>query len=392
MMKALFLGAGASYEVGMPLVLEFTNILKRVILKRINTNLFNFKGDEELKSKFISLLMDPDMNYEQVVMQLEKLYLNCEPEKRDSVHGVVIQLIETIQLLLLEEQSLTKNLLAEKIKCYYGLTEYVSKTEPTFVYSLNHDVVFEEICSFLKIPLADGFYNDSKKFGHIAPFASISSGELEEGKLNFFEGSSQGINLIKLHGSLDIFAIEDMNYFIKARGLGKYIGAHIDAVLSVEKANNIICDRDQYRITNELTVEDETGEVQFLRRSLLSGGHKFKSEMSQIAPIAFLEYFNESLSEIHELTIIGYSFGDLHINNILEEWTSTKGKLIKVFDPYMSKIPECICKNKTEVKVYNGGFTDFCLMWDSSKESYSTKSMRDALNIVRNDLKLRREK
>ncbi|ENN6197122.1 hypothetical protein AB9W56_003528 [Vibrio vulnificus] len=393
-MKALFLGAGASYEVGMPLVWEFTNVLRRVVLKRIDTNLFNFKNDLELENEFISLFENHDLHYEQIVAHLEDLYLSSRSDiyKRDVVHGIIIQLIETIQLLLLEDHSLIKELLTHRIKDYYGLKEYLSKREPTFVYSLNHDVVFEEVCTYLSLPFSDGFYDDSRGFENVAPFSSISSKQLESGELNFFKGNTLGFNLVKLHGSLDIFAIEDMDYFIKARALGQYVGGHIDSIVSIEKTNALICHRDHYRVTNELTVEDDAGEIQFLRRSLLSGGYKFKDEVSQIAPTALLDYFKQSLNQISELTVIGYSFGDVHINDILGAWASKPGKLVRVFDPYMTEIPDCLGEHDVEVQIINGGFTDFCLMYDSSKESYQNKSMRDALDTVRLGLKHRREK
>ena len=345
-----------------------------------------------MKNEFISLFENHDLHYEQIVAHLEDIYLNSRGnvDKRDAVHDIIIQLIETIQLLLLEDQSLIKELLTHRIKNYYGLKEYLSKREPTLVCSLNHDVVFEEVCTYLSIPFSDGFYDDYRGFGNVAPFSSISSKQLESGEFNFFKGSSLGFNLVKLHGSLDIFAIEDMDYFIKAKALGQYVGGHIDSIISIEKANSLICHRDQYRMTNELTVEDDTGEIQFLRRSLLSGGHKFKNEMSQIAPATLLDYFKKSLNEIIELTVIGYSFGDEHINDILSAWASKSGKLVQVFDPYMTEIPDCLVGHDVEVQILNGGFTDFCLMYDSSEESYQNKSLRDALDTVRLGLKQRR--
>lgn len=392
-MKALFLGAGASYEVGMPLVWEFTNVLRSVVLQQIDSKLFNFEKHPEIKLHLISLFMDQHLHYEQVVSELESLYLQSrsQPSKRDAIYGVVIQLIETIQLLLLGDQEKTIKLLSERIKHYYGLRNFVSQDEPTFVYSLNHDVVFEEICSFLKIPLSDGFYDKPKKLSNIAPFASISTSELESGNLNFFQASECGFNLIKLHGSLDIFAIEDMNYFIKARGTGADIGSHLEAVLSVEKENRRVCARDQYRTTNELTVEDENGEIQFLRRSLLSGGHKFELEMSQIAPVAYLDIFKKSILSVHELTVIGYSFGDSHINSVLVEWLGGRGKTVIIFDPYLQEVPECIKEFSHKVTIHNGGFSDFCLQHDSSRESFSSTSMRKALDVLRTGLKERRE-
>ena len=45
-------------------------------------------------------------------------------------------------------------------------------------------------------------------------------------------------------------------------------------------------------MVNELTVYDNKNMLQFLRRSLLSGEHKFDKQMQQIIPKEFLEIFN----------------------------------------------------------------------------------------------------
>lgn len=393
-MRALFLGAGASYEVGMPLVWEFTETLRSNILKRIDTNLFNFKGSRNLKLQFISILSDQKLHYEQMVAKLEKLYLDLRtsPDERDIVHGLITQLTECIQLLLLEDQQLIKGLLQDRIKSYYGLTSFIMQNSPTYVYSLNHDVVFEEVCSYLGIPLKDGFFDDSRKYGHIAPFYSVSVEQLKNGNLNLFTEKDTGINLIKLHGSLDIFGVEDMKFFLKVKGSGACVGSHIEAATEVEKHSQAISIRDQHRTTNELCVEDSDGEIQFLRRSLLSGGNKFKGEISQIAPVALLNKFRDSLPLIRELTVIGYSFGDAHINKILYDWMVQSHGKSTIYDPYMKNVPTIFDGYESQVKIMNAGFTDFCLHWDSSQESYSSRTMRDALELVRQNLKKRREK
>jgi len=51
---------------------------------------------------------------------------------------------------------------------------------------------------------------------------------------------------------------------------------------------------------------DDKGELQFLRRSLLSGGHKFSDKFEQIAPIELFEEFKTRIQFIKELIVIGY--------------------------------------------------------------------------------------
>ena len=84
------------------------------------------------------------------------------------------------------------------------------------------------------------------------------------------------------------------------------------------------------------------GELQFLRRSLLSGAHKFKKKFDQIIPIALLTFFKQQLMKINKLAVVGYSFGDSHINETMKEWLKDKSKTIEVYDPYKKTTPEGI--------------------------------------------------
>ena len=156
-MQGVFLGAGASYEVGMPLVWEFSQTLRENILKRLDSKLFNFESDGELKSFFIEILSDESIHYEQVVGLLEKRHIEDRTNSQ-KIHGVIVQLIECIQLLLLEEQSNTLKFLSEKIKDYYGISSLIKNEGVINIFSLNHDIVFEEILDYYKIPYKDGFY------------------------------------------------------------------------------------------------------------------------------------------------------------------------------------------------------------------------------------------
>lgn len=94
-MKGIFLGAGASYEVGMPLVWEFTNTLRKNVLKRLDSKLFNFDQQPSFKHRFIDLLSKEDSHYEEVVGELEKIYL-AERTLSQLAHGTLMQLIECI--------------------------------------------------------------------------------------------------------------------------------------------------------------------------------------------------------------------------------------------------------------------------------------------------------
>lgn len=391
MQKGLFLGAGASYEVGMPLVWEFSNTLKINVLKRLDTKLFNFESDASLKDTLINLLSDQNMHYENVVGELEKLYLQ-NPTGNAPIYHVLIQLIECIQLLLLEEQMNTLKFLGEKVKDYYGLKYLVEEQGVLNVFSLNHDVVFEEICDYYDIPYRDGFFALENKYKTVANFKVITKDQLESGQINLFPSDMSGLNLIKLHGSLDMFAAEDKMLFLKATGDGKHIGSHFYEIRKIEDHNLNVCTHDGIRTTNELCVYNDNNELQFLRRSLLSGAHKFQNRFEQIAPKALFEMFKKKLNSLNELVIIGYGFGDAHINDILRFWIVEESNKIIIYDPNRDPqdIPDFLTNNSDQVNIIQGGLTDFFLSFNSSKETANSKRKREFLSQVRKKLKEKR--
>lgn len=385
----LFLGAGSSYEVGMPLVWEFSSTLRKNVLSRIDTKLFDFKGNEDLRSSFISLLSDENKHYEEVVGELEYIYLSNKYDTQE-VWGVIIQLVECIQLLLLEEQENTAELLKLKSIDYYGIISLLKSYKSFDVFSLNHDLVMEEICNFYKIPYKDGFYEEDTNYDHITDFGVLDKERIDQKKYDFFESGEVGINIIKLHGSLDTFAAEDKKLYLKTRGKEGVAGSCITAVRDLENTGMKFMTENSTRATNELLVTDKSGEIQMLRRSLLSGANKFKGKFEQIIPVSFLVIFRERLREISNLSVIGYSFGDSHINAVLDSWMAEGDRKITIYDPFRKSVPESLAKHERNVVLIQGGFTDFCLSQDSSLESEQLRSIRGTLVDKREELRVRR--
>lgn len=389
MNKGLFLGAGASYEVGMPLVWEFSNTLRVNVLNRLA--LFDFEPDPSLKEVLVNLLKDESKHYEEVVGELERLYINNRTNN-SSIYGVISQLIECIQLLLLEEQMNTLPLLREKVEDYYGLVDIIEEQGRLNVFSLNHDIVFEEICDYYDIPYRDGFFDLEHNYKNVAKFKMVTAEQLESNQINLLNPGESGVNLIKLHGSFDIFAVEDKNLFLKVDGDRKSVGSQFKEIRKVEN-EKIECFKHQgWRPVNELCVYDENNKLQFLRRSLLTGAHKFKGLFEQIAPIALFDAFKEQLHMVDELVVIGYGFGDFHINDVLSLWINDKSKKITIYDPYRESIPSCLSKHPNQVNIVRGGLSDFFLSVNASKEDVVSKYKRKVLGVNRENLRERRLK
>lgn len=390
-MKALFLGAGASYECGMPLVWEFTNGLRANVLKRLDTNLFDFRESPHFRTRFEAILSDPDLHYEQIIGELEALQLERDPSS-NIARTTALQLVECVQILLLEDQVLTTKLLAEKVKDYAGIKELLVKNPCLHVFSLNHDINFEEICKFHEVQCRDGFFEQAvERYSNIAKFKSLTKEQLNNGFLNFFDSKGVGVNLIKLHGSLDIFAVEDKNLYLKCVPPSEApIGGHVQEIRRVEDHGLELIQQLKMRTVGELDVTDKNGEIQFLRRSLLSGAHKFKGTFDQIAPTAFFEEFKSRMEVITELDVIGYGFGDRHVNEVLQQWLEAPDVSINIYDPYCKSVPSALVGSVGRICVLNFGLTEYFQKFEPSKKSLVSNIRRKILERGREGLRKRR--
>lgn len=386
-MKALFLGAGASFECGMPLVYEFTRTLIPNILNRLDSKLFDFTKTPHFRKKFEEILLNPNIHYEQMVGALQDIYLERR-EDSEIAYSVYQQFVECIQMLLLEDQKLTLPLFKEKIKDYIGIKNLVDQQPCLHVFSLNHDINFEEICRYYSVDCKDGFFENSDElYNHIARFKNLTKEQLNSGKFNFFNKNDIGINLIKLHGSLDVFAVDDLNLYMKSSpSKDADFGGNYEEISRVEKHSLEVVKNIGQRGVNELFVLDRNGELQFMRRSLLTGGHKFRGTFDQIAPIDFFKEFKKRINLIKELDVIGYGFGDEHVNDVLSAWIDSDEVKMNIFDPFRKNVPDFLKLNAAKVKIVNGGLTDYFKQFEtpiatqsSEERNYFLKTYREIL-------------
>ncbi|PRW84017.1 hypothetical protein C7A11_28010 [Pseudomonas simiae] len=390
-MKGIFLGAGASYECGMPLVWEFTNVLRSNVLKRLDTNLFDFSKEPSFRGHFEEIISNPDFHYEQMIGELETIYLE-RGKSSDTARAAALQLVDCVQILLLEDQGLTTGLFSEKAKDYSGISGLLNKNPHLHVFSLNHDINFEEICKIHNVGCRDGFFEQSnERYSNIARFKSLTKKQMNTGKFNFFDSDETGINLIKLHGSLDTFAVEDKETYLKCYpSVDAPIGAHFREIRKIEDHSLQLSQQTKVRTVGELHVTDRNGELQFLRRSLLSGAHKFKGTFDQIAPLAFFEEFKKRIELITELDVIGYGFGDKHINEVLDSWLTQTNSTLNIYDPFRKTPPPELPNHAENIKIINMGLTGYLQSFSLTKESLFARARRHSIERAREQLKKKR--
>ncbi|MFZ2752633.1 MAG: hypothetical protein WAZ48_04210 [Lysobacteraceae bacterium] len=384
-MKALFLGAGASYDFGLPLVWELTAELRNWLTAEkvdwINDRWKSQGGGRSQKTLEFTkrLLVNKDLHYEAILGAFE-VAINRERDsyEREQLHAQYSWLLQMICHMLNERQIKNKAYISGIVSDYYGIQKMADESRPLWVFSLNHDVNFEIIAAAYGIPVKSGFDEeitiperapDGEIIGRLK-FKKISRSSLNGKKYDLFKKGEYGVNLVKLHGALDVFASGDDLSYLKLQPDENSVVGIIEAL---DRANmNLRC-VPFLAVTNEIAYTDDFGEIQFLRRTLLSGAHKFTGKVSQLAPPEFLSLFESNINFSSEMICIGYSFGDHHIDSCIKNWLSfSSERKIVIVNPAFSSvrdIPVSYLHLSEQIEFQKIGFCDFILNLDSSKDS-----------------------
>ena len=366
-MTGFLLGAGASYELGLPLVDELTLQFKKALYK--NRNASYYKVPKEIESIAFPLLQDCKLNYEDIIGKIEVEFNRCRSNNTlyQKWHGVLQQYLEAVYYLLLEQHFINKHYIAGRLTYFESLKNYC-KSSPLWIFSLNHDLLIEIIAKYLGIPIKSGFHDKTYINGY--SFEKLSRENMENNKFSFFQNES-GINLIKLHGALDVFVQGvDKNYL-------KLVNNSNDTTGVIDDVNNLLRNdvmvKEGIRCTNEITYYDDSKVLQFLRITVMSGKHKYSSRISHTMDDWFFKIYKGHINYVKNLYCIGYSFQDLHVNTVLYDWLSftNKRKMI-IVNPYMKTIPNQFSHLSDQIDIINLGFLEF-LNQGSPKKLMSVK-------------------
>jgi len=173
----------------------------------------------------------------------------------------------------------------------------------------------------------------------------------------------RGINLLKLHGALDIFTFNNGNDLLKLLPSGNGVSA-VTATLRAANEELLYFDSrkpdSRVRTTNEIAYADDSGEMQFLRRSLLAGAHKFDEQHHQVLPKSMMMHFRSYLNFVTNLICIGYSFGDVRVNEVLRRWlTFAANRRLEIVAPELLEIPNFLRHLAPQITLQNMGATDY---------------------------------
>lgn len=376
-LTGLFLGAGASYEAGMPLVWELTTELKNWLtaekLRSLNAG-WRLQGNgfpDRIIDDLISVLERPDTHYEAILGYLETQYMR-QHSLAQQYHGLYSWLVEMVYYLLYYRQINNSPYFEKNLPFYDGLKALANQNTPLWVFSLNHDVMVELLAARLSIPVHSGFgpatltlpRRDAQgvKIGEIKAQV-LQKDEIENGPLNFPNPLQPGIYLLKIHGALDVFVFNDGHQILKLVADGSKPADIIEVLRAANEEliyiyNGIASEK--IKATNEIAFADDTGEMQFLRRILLAGAYKFHDRKDQVLPKQFLKHFRSNINFVSKLIIIGYGFGDLHINQVMREWLEfSDGRSIEIVSPAQTDIPSFLSHLSPQVTLVQSTATDY---------------------------------
>lgn len=360
-MQGLFLGAGASYELGMPLVVELTETVKvDHTPDLVRKTAKNYRWSEESTDFFLRLLADKDLHYEAVIGAIEVM-AQRQGSSTESYENIRTHLVDMVSRYLIAEHSARKELSILGLSYLEGLRKYFRNNEPLRIFSLNHDVMIEEICSFMAEPLKAGFYTNSEycktAFNGASlefDFEVLTSEQMSKGDLDFFAPGERGVNLYKLHGGLDTFLFNSCKDYIRFNSPGRLPGDHIQRIIDVHNASYKVEKEDGIRTIQVLTLKDSDQEAQFFDRSLITGAFKFQNGRSphdQGLTVMF-DKFKSDIYHVKNLTCIGYGFGDLHINEIMVRWLcSSTEHTLTIVDPFIERAPSFLLHLTPQIEI-----------------------------------------
>ena len=156
-LTGLFLGAGASYEAGMPLVWDLTAEIKNWLtaekLRSLNAGWRAQGGGyaDQVINDHVSMLEQPTIHYEAMLGYLEVQFRRQRTLSRE-YHGLYSWLVELVSHLLYYRQVSNSTFLGRSLPFYDGFRALAAANTPLWVFSLNHDVMVEMIAARLSIP------------------------------------------------------------------------------------------------------------------------------------------------------------------------------------------------------------------------------------------------
>ncbi len=360
----------------MPLVWDLTNQIKRWLtpdhLRSLNAGWHAQGGGRSAQviDDMVRLLEMPNVHYESILGYLETQFRRARPtELSHDYHAAYSWLVEVVYNILYLAHIDNVDYISRTIGYLGGLAKLAGAQHPLWIFSVNHDLIVECIAGQHGVPLSAGFSSErvvlprrdrnGLRCGDLHAEV-LSEKQLESCALQFFDLGQTGINLLKIHGSLDAFAFRNGKDLLRLVSEQSGMSSPISA-LRVANEELIYPEPrapgGRAKVTNEIAYADDAGEMQFLRRSLLAGAYKFDTRRDQVLPRQMLDCFRTNINWLTNLVCIGYGFGDVHINQVLREWLEHSAeRTLELVAPGV-QLPTFLNHLAPQVTLYDGPAT-----------------------------------
>ena len=360
----------------MPLVWELTADLKRELppekLREANAR-WRANGEgypDAVIDSALSMLGRDDVHYEAMLGYLETL--SRRPglgDLRQPYYGLHAWFVQAIYHLLYLRHTKNADPIEARLPWLDGIHHLVEQSSPLWIFELNHDMIIEMWAARQSVPVNAGFSSTrvtfprrneaDEKIGDLAA-EFLSGADLDKGA-HFFQPGSRGINLLKIHGALDIFACgdsgKDLVRLLPTAPSPK--GVMVSLIAANEELFHPELRARRMNTTNEITYADDAGVMQFLRRTIVSGAHKFDGQ-DQVLPPSVLKLFSSNINWVTHLICIGYGFGDIHINTVIRAWLEfSADREITVVAPGMKDIPASLLHLAPQVTMRDTTANDY---------------------------------
>lgn len=390
MKKAFLIGAGFSYELGMPLAAELSEIFFRIIPDNLSVkfgqriSIQNPFGDDRPINK--AAILDSleryklhgsrKSNYEKYISELEELSEahGCTQSDRDSYHlmrgifyGYIYELLTIFQIHSFGD------IYKENIQWYEKFRQQFAENE-SWIFSLNHDLNIELMLAKYKVPFSFGFQEsiafpiNNQKLDERLLYKCTQRGQYNIESPGFIR-SKFGINIVKLHGGLTEFEYGERELICDLN--------HADPSESAIMANflkyNSMCyvvDGLRVPDSKDSCISDIQGNLDIIAKAMLTGGRKYSTTLNPKKFEEKLAIFDSIIKETEILTIIGYGFCDQHINSRLTKAMAINNELkIQIVDPSIREIPECIAAYNYDGRVNRAmcGAGDWCEYYENKQ-------------------------
>lgn len=396
----LLLGAGASFELGMPLVSDLTAELRNWLtpdqFRALNLGWRMQEGGypDPVVDDFVSVLIRPEMHYENVLGHIEVQFRRPSPH-RQSYHGLYSWLVEIVHHLLYQRHIRNEIYISTGLRYFEGIAGLAQANSPLWVFSLNHDLLIECLAAQYGLTLECGFPDrqavprrdiEGRKIGDLA-LQRLPGDQFASSGLAFPNPGGAGIHLIKIHGGLDVFTANDGTDLVRLAPVGPGVGGILEALRSANEELLFAAPQlpgGRAKTINEITYADDDGIMQFMRRTLLSGAFKFDQRSSQVLPRAILDQFKAQLNHVSQLICIGYGGGDLHINSVLRHWLEhSAGRRIEFVGPGLSACPPFLGHLSMQVSLVDAIASDYLARYAFSPLSASELAMKQLRHAAR---------